>query len=222
MNTPSTPIFRRFCILIVKNILAVLLGAFAVVSFLSAQTSAGTDGLYAATDNNYRIEVKFAPGKLTVVEPNKTSAYTQRPNTRIYDFKNPTNGIAYVLEVVNEKSLKAYKPGSPQNFTPLKLIRPAPVAAAAETVGARQSSHAGRGAIPAQNLKSLNPDLEELWGARKIDGAELEGRYTPEGEAHPYLELKPTGKARSRCTAAPTPSMFTESPGGSKPTATAP
>lgn len=53
-----------------------------------AQAEAGADGLYSTKEDNYRIEVKFVPGKLVVVEPNKTSEYIQRPNTGIYDLSH--------------------------------------------------------------------------------------------------------------------------------------
>lgn len=57
-------------------------------------SATGTDGLYATADNNYRIEVRFEPGKLIVVEPNKTSTYTlQNGTSNVYQFRNPTNGI---------------------------------------------------------------------------------------------------------------------------------
>lgn len=163
-----------------------------------AQAEAGSDGLYSTKEDNYRIEVKFIPGKLFVVEPNKTSEYIQRPSTGIYDFKNPTNGISYVLEVAEGgKALKAYKPGSPKNITALALVRPAAPAAPASAPGVMR--------IPVQNKDALNPDLEELWGVRKIEGVNLEGLYTPDGEQHPFLELKSKGKGTMEMHGAPKP-----------------
>src|SRR5690606_32011913 len=100
----------------------------------SAPAKKGTDGIYAATDSNYRIEVRFKNGKLLVVEPNKTSEYVQRPDAPdVYEFQNPTNGIRYVLQTMNDGSLRAYKPESPQNFTTLKLVQP-PAQAAGDCV----------------------------------------------------------------------------------------
>ena len=177
--------------------LAFLLFASSSATIL-AQTQGGSDGLYATKENNYRIEVKFVPGKLIVVEPNKTSEYMQRPNTGIYDFKNPTNGISYVLEVAGEgKALKAYKPGTPNNITDLALVRPAKPASPPAAAGVVR--------IPVQNKDALNPDLEELWGARKIEGVDLEGLYTPDGEPHPFLELKSTGEGTMEMHGAPEP-----------------
>jgi hypothetical protein len=165
---------------------------------IMAQTGGGTAGLYATTDNNYRIEVKFAPGKLVVVEPNKTSEYIQRPNTGIYDFKNPTNGISYILEVAGGgKALKAYKPDTPDNVTDLALVRAASPIAQGPAPGVLR--------IPVQNKEALNPDLEELWGVREIEGVNLEGLYTPDGEPHPFLELKPKGEGTMEMHGAPNP-----------------
>lgn len=162
--------------------------------------TAQTDGLYATAENNYRIEVKFTPGKLTVVEPNKTSEYIQRPGTAIYDFNNPTNGISYVLEVTEGgKALKAYKPATPENFTPLKLVRAAAPPAAETAAGA------GVERIPVQNVNAANPDLEELWGVRTIEGLQLEGRYTPQGEARPFIQLASDGTGIFEMYGAPDP-----------------
>ncbi|GEM_PF-4065990 len=175
-----------------------LLGAlFATASF--AHAAAGSDGTYATADNNYRIEVKFTPGKLTVVEPNKISDYTQRADTGIYTFTNPTNGIAYVLEVAADgKALKAYKPGSPENFTPLNLVAASPSKSAATT------PPAGIVRIPVQNPKALNPDLEELWGTRTIEGVNLVGPYA-ENRTGPFIQLNADGKGIFQMWGAPKP-----------------
>lgn len=182
MKSLSTHLVRLFCILSTAP--------------LMAQTGGGSDGLYATKEDNYRIEVRFVSGKLVVVEPNKTSEYIQRPNTAIYDFKNPTNGISYVLEVADGgKALKAYKPGSPDNVTALSLVRPAAPTAPAAAPGVVR--------IPVQNKDALNPDLEELWGVREIAGVNLDGVYTPDGAPHPFLELKSTGDGTMEMHGAP-------------------
>lgn len=174
-----------------------LIGLGPASTFAGDQSRNGTDGLYATTENNYRIEVRFEPGKLIVVEPNKTSDYIQRPNSAIYDFKNPTNGIVYVLEVADGgKALKAYKPGTPENVTALKLVRPATPVAEVATPAAER--------IPVQNPKALNPDLEELWGVRKIEGIRLDGQYS-EGASGPYIKLAADGTGVFEMYGAPKP-----------------
>lgn len=156
----------------------------------------GRDGVYATTDNNYQINVKFSDGKLTVVEPNKTSNYIQRSGSGIYEFTNPTNGISYVLEVTEGgNGLKAYKPGSPQNFTPLKLLKAA--APATPAVGVVR--------IPVQNETAVNPNKSELWGIRKIPALKVEGVYAIEGEVHPVARLESDGTGIFEMYGAPNP-----------------
>ena len=101
-----------------------------VQSSATANAAALKDGTYATADTAYQIEVRFSGSTLTVVEPNKTSIYTQTGTGR-YEFRNPTNGILYGLQIVNNKTLMAFKPpSSPSTGTQLNLIRSAPSAAA--------------------------------------------------------------------------------------------
>lgn len=79
-----------------------------------------TSGTYVLEGSSYSITVQFAPGTLTVVEPNKTSPYSQvGPNE--YHFTNPTNGIKYGLRVLGPNAIEAFKPGSNDPPTMLKL-----------------------------------------------------------------------------------------------------
>lgn len=198
-----------------------LLNALLIVTLVRAQ---GVDGLYSTDDTNYRIEVKFAPGKLQVIEPNKTSVYTQRPGTPVYDFTNPTNGIAYILEVMpGGRGLKAYKPGREDNYTPLALIRaaepppapePAPSSAAVvapaparpmPVAPAPAPRVTGLQRIPVQNVTALNPDLEELWGRHDVPGVKVAGRYAIDGAEHPATILNADGTGTFEMYGAPNP-----------------
>lgn len=159
----------------------------------------GKDGLYATVDNNYRIDVRFAPGKLTVVEPNKTSVYQQEGTSGVYHFTNPRNGIAYVLEVVDGgKGLKAYKPGNSNDATMLTLKQEA--APKSEPPAAANVQE-----IPVLNPESLEPGLTKLFGVTKIENVKLEGQYTAEGESIPFIQLSEGGLGIYQMYGAPKP-----------------
>jgi hypothetical protein len=159
----------------------------------------GKDGLYATVDNNYRIDVRFTPGKLTVVEPNKTSVYQQEGTSGVYHFTNPRNGIAYVLEVVDGgKGLKAYKPGNSNDATMLTLKQEA--APKSEPPAAANVQE-----IPVLNPESLEPGLTKLFGVTKIENVKLEGQYTAEGESIPFIQLSEGGLGIYQMYGAPKP-----------------
>lgn len=159
----------------------------------------GTDGLYATADNNYRIEVRFEPGKLIVVESNKTSTYTlQNGTSNVYSFLNPANGIEYRMEVMPDgKSLKAYKPKTPQNFTLLNLVK---ASAANPSAGNCKSEE-----IQVQNEQAINPNRERMWGVRAIPDANVSGVYLNEGVGSPMIELRPEGDGKFEMFGAPKP-----------------
>lgn len=83
---------------------------------------AQTPGTYA-TDMGYVIEVSFEGDVMTVLEPSngKRSEYV-RQGDGLYHFTNPVNGIAYTMEVQDDSTLVANKPGAPaSNGTVLSL-----------------------------------------------------------------------------------------------------
>jgi hypothetical protein len=81
-------------------------------SFVAPPAAAQTSGTYTLEGTNYAIDVLFAPGKVTVVEPNKRSEYTMTRAGR-YEFTNPTNGIRYGLQVIDAATIEAFKPLDP-------------------------------------------------------------------------------------------------------------
>ena len=94
--------------------------AAAVVAATAAL--AQTNGTYT-TSSGYAVEATFQGETLKIVEPSngKTSLY-RRTGQGVYEFTNPTNGIAYTMEIVDAKTLVANKPGTPRaNGTPLTL-----------------------------------------------------------------------------------------------------
>jgi len=131
----------------------------------------GPDGTYSSADNGYEIMVKSSPGKLTVVEPNKTSVYIQRPGTDIYDFTNPTNGITYSLEVGDEgRTLHAFKPETPSDVTVLN----------------RRGNPAQ---MPVAGVEEINIQGEIHYGVREVPGYQITGTYLYEGHGEPIVEL---------------------------------
>jgi hypothetical protein len=85
--------------------------------FLSAAIFAQkipASGIYTSTDGYYSITVNFKDKILTIVEPNKTSPYTLVAGNEFY-YKNPTNGIEYLIEVVDATTLAMYKPTNRDN-----------------------------------------------------------------------------------------------------------
>jgi hypothetical protein len=94
----------------------------AAAVFAATAALAQTNGTYT-TSNGYALEATFQGDTLKIVEPSngKTSLY-RRTGQGVYEFTNPTNGIAYTMEVVDAKTLLANKPGAPRaNGTPLTL-----------------------------------------------------------------------------------------------------
>lgn len=87
--------------------------------------SSGNNGTYAVEGGSYSINVRFLPGALEVVEPNKVSRYTQRSGTGEYYFTNPTNQITYGLRVVDSLTLEAFKPSGSGASTVLRRSSPA-------------------------------------------------------------------------------------------------
>lgn len=73
-----------------------------------------SSGYYTSTDGNYTITVLFKDKILTIVEPNKKSPYALVAGNE-YHFTNPTNGIEYLIEVVDETTLAMYKPANRAN-----------------------------------------------------------------------------------------------------------
>lgn len=104
--------------------------ALAVVTMLLLTPSPGraqTSGTYVLQGSSYSLSVRFGPGGLTVIEPNKESLYTMvGPNE--YHFRNPANGILYGLRVLDAESIQAFKPGTDVPPTTLKLASPAAAA----------------------------------------------------------------------------------------------
>lgn len=87
--------------------------SFLLSSALIAQ-KIPSSGYYTSSDGNYTITVLFKDKVLTIVEPNKTSPYALVAGNE-YHFTNPTNGIEYLIEVVDETTLAMYKPTNRAN-----------------------------------------------------------------------------------------------------------
>jgi hypothetical protein len=96
-----------------------LLAAVASLS-ITLGAAAGTDGTYVMDGGAYSINVEFVAEGVRVVEPNKTSLYTSTRGGD-FEFTNPTNGINYGIRVIDDETIEAYKPGSSQAGTVLKL-----------------------------------------------------------------------------------------------------
>src|SRR5688572_19656307 len=96
-----------------------LLTAAACFCF-GALASAGTNGTYVMDGGAYSINVEFVPDGLQIVEPNKTSLYTPT-GAGVYEFTNPTNGTRYGLRVIDDSTIEAFKPGTSNPATVLKL-----------------------------------------------------------------------------------------------------
>ena len=82
-------------------------------SEISAQKIPST-GNYTSADGYYTIVISYKDKVLTIVEPNKTSPYKYVSGNE-YHFTNPTNGIEYLIEVVDETTLATYKPTNRSN-----------------------------------------------------------------------------------------------------------
>jgi hypothetical protein len=129
----------------------------------AAPSSNLIDGTYATADTAYQIEVKLSGNTLTVIEPNKTSQYTQTGLGR-FEFRNPTNGILYGLQIVNNKTLMAFKPpANPSTGTQLNLIR----AAAQSSGGACKAESL---TVAGQKIYGLRELIDPQHGKVKVDG----------------------------------------------------
>ncbi len=71
-------------------------------------------GNYTSADGYYTIIISYKDNILTIVEPNKISPYKLLSGNE-YHFTNPTNGIEYLIEVVDETTLATYKPTNRNN-----------------------------------------------------------------------------------------------------------
>ena len=118
------------------RIQSALAGACLVLASLGAQ--AQVDGTYT-TGTGYTVDAKFSGNTLEIHEPSngKRSKYVR--NARgVYEFTNPTNGIAYTMEW-RDGTLFANKPGAPEaNGTTLRRVGTAG-ASAPQTPGERES-----------------------------------------------------------------------------------
>lgn len=81
---------------------------------------AGSDGTYVMDGGAYSINVKFVSEGLEIIEPNRTSLYTPT-GAGVYEFTNPNNGIRYGIRVIDDSTIEAFKPGSSNPATTLKL-----------------------------------------------------------------------------------------------------
>lgn len=89
------------------------------VLLLAGSALAGTDGSYRLKGGYYQIEVEFKDGGLVVTEPNKVSHY-RKVGENLYEF--PNAGKIYLLEVLDERTLKASKRDSNDAPTFLELV----------------------------------------------------------------------------------------------------
>jgi hypothetical protein len=137
-----------------------LLTAAACFCF-AAFASAGTNGTYVMDGGAYSINVEFVPEGLQVVEPNKTSLYTPTA-AGVYEFTNPTNSIRYGLRVIDDSTIEAFKPGSSNPPTILKLSGASLVA-----VDESSASYAQYSAIAEKylTLSQTDPDNVHVWAA---------------------------------------------------------
>jgi hypothetical protein len=100
--------------------IAVLLAALTLVAVPARAQSNGT----YTTGMGYTIEVTFEGDSLEVYEPanGKRSVYT-RQGDGTYLFTNPVNGISYTMEIGDDDTLIANKPGAPrENGTELRRV----------------------------------------------------------------------------------------------------
>ena len=91
---------------------------------------AQTAGTYTS-GMGYVVDVSFEGDVMSVYEPSngKRSDYIRQPDG-LYHFTNPTNGIAYTMEVQDAATLVANKPGAPAANGTVLSLRGTPAAAA--------------------------------------------------------------------------------------------
>jgi hypothetical protein len=131
----------------------------AAVLFASV-VEAGTNGTYVMDGGAYSINVEFVSGGLQIVEPNKTSLYTPAGHNE-YQFTNPTNGISYGLRVLDDSTIEAFKPGSGQPATTLKLTTRGPNVGEANPDSGKYEALAGKYA----ELTASDSDNVHVWSA---------------------------------------------------------
>lgn len=159
-----------------------------------ANSCGGVDGTYGIAAF-YKVEVKFGPDTLTVVEPNHTSVYRHIGGCQ-YAFVHP-DGIEYRMGVV-KNGLTAYKPGqSEAQMGRLALLSPA----------MPQTANACRAeSIPVENPAALHPGLERMYGTRSPEGLQPVGKYVaPEPDGHPLTKLDADGTGLFEVYGAPNP-----------------
>lgn len=96
---------------------------FAALALVALPARAQSNGTYT-TGMGYTIEVTFEGDTLEVYEPanGKRSVYTLQSDGT-YLFTNPVNGISYTMEVGDDDTLIANKPGAPpENGTELRRV----------------------------------------------------------------------------------------------------
>ncbi|MBU3673312.1 MAG: hypothetical protein FGM43_12275 [Sinobacteraceae bacterium] len=96
---------------------------FAALALMALPARAQSNGTYT-TGMGYTIEVTFDGDSLEVYEPanGKRSVYA-RQDDGTYLFTNPVNGISYTMEIGDDDTLIANKPGAPrENGTELRRV----------------------------------------------------------------------------------------------------
>jgi hypothetical protein len=150
-----------------------------------------------AEGGNYRLQVKFEPGKIVVTEPNKVSVYVQEGGSPVFRYFNPDLNTAYFLEVMpGGKGLAAFKEGTAKNRTKLTLMSSAPAATGECKKGLIE--------IPVQNDAAVNPNKERLFGTHARDTLDVTGVYKTDG-GHPIIDLKADGRGVAEMHGAPKP-----------------
>ena len=145
----------------------------------------GTDGTYVAEGGNYRIQVKFEPGKIFVTEPNKQSVYVQQGDSRVYEWRDESLGMAFFLEpAADGKSLLAYNENNGASKGTRLTLVPSP-----ET-----SEQCKADLLPAevQNETAVNPNKERLFGVRATKPLDATGTYETQGK-RPFVTLNEGG-----------------------------
>ena len=192
-----------------------------------AQTSQFSDGTYILEGGSYSIEVTQEGGRLTVVEPNKTSVY-ERQADGTYHFYNPNTDTVYGLRVVDNQTIEAFEPFVRGN-APTRLVRlggaPAPRPAAPPAPDpAPVARSVAKAALPSnppmkiaeryQQLALDDPDNAQAWtfcaaAALKRAMATGEEADAYAWEAAERLKLIMTDPRKSPCEDAIPPSAWT-------------
>jgi tetratricopeptide (TPR) repeat protein len=109
-----------------KTLLGDMMGEARVRTLLAKQAGmrdalrSRADGVYRLADApQYRVDISFGPGSLTLVEPSRTSVYVERTPGE-YQYSGASNGTVYALRVVARGHLQAFVAGS--NIQPVDLV----------------------------------------------------------------------------------------------------